>query len=108
MTRDTLLSLLRAEYPFAELDRAVRAELAAGRLKRVVRAELIALEDSVRDVLNESDIAEEAFRDVIDALAGFCPLKYAYSDVEDRTSAVVPSAANDVVPTRPPLSVPKT
>jgi hypothetical protein len=107
MTNTALETLLRAEQPFTELDRAVRAELAAGRLKKELRAELIALEDSVRDVLDENDVADEALRDVIDGLAGFRPLKYAYADAEDRKPEAAASAAADVLPSQSPLPFPK-
>lgn len=75
---DALRTALHSSQPASELDRLVRAELAAGRLTKQVRSELIGLEDKVWGEIEGNEAAEDALRDTIDALAGFCPAKYAY------------------------------
>ena len=80
ITLDALRSALLSDQPYTRLDELVRAELAAGRRTRQIHDELYGLEDAVRATPGFSENAEEALRDTIDALIGFCPAKYAYND----------------------------
>jgi hypothetical protein len=77
---DALRAALLSKQPYTELDQLVRAELSAGRSTKQVRAELLGLEGVVRSLLDENENADDAMRDTIDALVGFCPAKYAYHD----------------------------
>lgn len=78
ITLDTLRAALFSSQPYAQLDELVRGELAVGRLTKQIRAELLTLEQPLRPALDDHEDADNALRDTIDALAGFCPAKYAY------------------------------
>ena len=78
LTLDSLRISLISDQPYSKLDELVRAELSAGRLTKQIRVELLELEDAVRALPGFSQQAEEAIRDTIDALAGFCSPKHAY------------------------------
>src|SRR3954451_13358357 len=77
---DALRAALYADQPDTKLDELVRAELSAGRLTKQIRAELLTHDAALRPALDENEAGDEALRDTIDALAGFCPAKYAYTD----------------------------
>lgn len=85
ITLDALRSALLSDQPHTKLDELVRAELAAGRLTQEIYKELDALEESVRATPGFGDDADEALRDTMDALNGFCPAEVAY-----KNSAVLP------------------
>src|SRR3954452_15351888 len=75
---ETLRAALYSDQPYTKLDELVRAELAAGRLTKQIRAELLAHDTTLRPALEENEAGDEPIRDIIDALAGFCPARYAY------------------------------
>jgi len=80
LTLDRLRISLLSDQPYSNLDELVRAELSVGRLTKQIRAELLELEDAVRAAPGFSQDAEEAIRDTIDALGGFCSPKHAYKN----------------------------
>jgi hypothetical protein len=78
ITQDALRSALLSDQPWTRLDELVRAELAGGRLVNQIFDELLAMEDAVRESPGFDEDAEDAFRDTLDALNGFCKSEYAY------------------------------
>ena len=80
MTFDALRTALRAEKPWAEMDRLVRAELAAGRKVREIQDELLALREKIGDIADIPEDCQDAFGDTLDALAGNCHADCQYVD----------------------------
>ena len=90
ITLDTLRTVLLSDQPYTKLDALVRSELSSGRRTRDIHDELHGMEDAVRQTPGFGEAAEDALRDTIDALAGFCPAKYAYHDADAASSNGVP------------------
>ncbi len=88
MTFDALRTALRAEKPWAEMDRLVRAEQAAGRKAREIEDELLAFREAVADAAGIPEDGQDAFGDTLDALAGNCHPDCQY--VDPSAAATVP------------------
>jgi len=80
LTHDAVRSAIISSQPYTNLDDLIRAELLRGRLTKQLRSELLEMEDAMRATPGFSEESEEALRDTIDALAGFCSAKHAYKN----------------------------